>query len=288
MILYHYCSNQTFLSILEHKQVWASELSLSNDHLEGRWIKEVFSRCCSDRGVDAINLVQLLEHLENLLSFVGATGFCMSEDGDILSQWRGYADDGAGVSVGFSQEYLSLLCAKQREEGVFSVALQQVSYELSDQMDAISPLLHRILEQVEAGAFRKKYGGLLIGPTEEERERYEQAFKKLINLLFFAVPHFYKMKNPAFREEREWRLLSVINRGASGLDVGDLAKLDFRGGKDRIVPFRRIEHLEVGIRPVDRIVLGPRNITPERVVRAVLEKHGLEGVEVVRSAASYR
>lgn len=288
MILYHYCSNQTFLSILETRQVWASELSLSNDHLEGRWIKAVFSRCCTGKEVDSLNLGKLLNHLDSLISFAGAAGFCMSEDGDLLSQWRGYADDGAGVSIGFSDEYLRLLCDSHQKEAKFGISLQQVVYDLDQQMDAISPILHRILEQVEAGAFRNQFGGLLFWPSEEEKARYSNALKKLIELMFFLVPSMYRMKNPAFKEEREWRLLSMIPRGVTTTDLGDLPKMDFRGARDRIVPFRRIEHRDVGKRAIESVVLGPRNITPEWVVRAALAKHGYEGVEVSRSAASYR
>ena len=34
----------------------------------------------------------------------GVTNFvvCFCEDGDVLSQWRGYADNGKGCSLGFS------------------------------------------------------------------------------------------------------------------------------------------------------------------------------------------
>jgi hypothetical protein len=36
-ILYHYCSNATFLSIIESNTIRLSDLSLSNDSQEGRW-----------------------------------------------------------------------------------------------------------------------------------------------------------------------------------------------------------------------------------------------------------
>lgn len=38
----------------------------------------------------------------------GVTNFviCFCEEGDKLSQWRGYADNGRGVSIGFSEQEL--------------------------------------------------------------------------------------------------------------------------------------------------------------------------------------
>lgn len=35
-ILYHYCSNAAFLSIVETDSIWLSDLSLSNDSHEGQ------------------------------------------------------------------------------------------------------------------------------------------------------------------------------------------------------------------------------------------------------------
>ena len=39
MPLYHYCSNDTFLSILRNSELWLSELTLSNDSMEGIWVR---------------------------------------------------------------------------------------------------------------------------------------------------------------------------------------------------------------------------------------------------------
>ena len=42
--LYHYCSNASLLDILASHKVRLSDLSLSNDSLEGRWVRKVFQR----------------------------------------------------------------------------------------------------------------------------------------------------------------------------------------------------------------------------------------------------
>ena len=105
MNLFHYCSNAAMISIISNKEIWATELALSNDLLEGKWIREAFSDYCKDEGISASDQNELLRHLDVVIAMAGYAGFCMSEEGDLLSQWRAYAENGAGVSVGFNKEY---------------------------------------------------------------------------------------------------------------------------------------------------------------------------------------
>jgi hypothetical protein len=97
-MLYHYCSNNTFLSIIKNKSVWLSDLTLSNDRLEGKWVRSLLVERCEAESMHPVELERLLSAFDFGAERMGAAGFCMSEDGDLLSQWRGYADDGAGVA----------------------------------------------------------------------------------------------------------------------------------------------------------------------------------------------
>lgn len=38
--LHHYCSSAVFLSIVRNKEIWLTDLSLSNDRAEGVWMLE--------------------------------------------------------------------------------------------------------------------------------------------------------------------------------------------------------------------------------------------------------
>ena len=97
MNLYHYCSNTSFIEILRTREIWATELSLSNDRLEGKWLREIFVRSCEDKKLSPGELERTLKNLDFLIEMFGAGGFCLSEEGDLLSQWRGYSENGAGV-----------------------------------------------------------------------------------------------------------------------------------------------------------------------------------------------
>ena len=105
MILYHYCSNQAFQSIINTRAIWLSALSLSNDTMEGKWLRNVFSKVCADEKLDGDATDKVIAHIDGLEAIFVGLGFCLSEHGDMLSQWRGYASDASGICIGFSAEY---------------------------------------------------------------------------------------------------------------------------------------------------------------------------------------
>ena len=110
--LYYYCSNRVFLSIIENKKIWLSSLMQSNDSLEGKIILNTIKILFNDkilaenlqpaekeRMVDAFNI--FCKFFSGNIEKVMCLGICFSEKRDLLSQWRGYADDGSGVCIGF-------------------------------------------------------------------------------------------------------------------------------------------------------------------------------------------
>lgn len=54
-------------------------------------------------------------------------GFCLSAERDLLSQWRGYTGDGAGVAIGFNRLYLEEL-TKANYEGLPLLSFCKVQY----------------------------------------------------------------------------------------------------------------------------------------------------------------
>lgn len=287
MILYHYCGNETFLSILQRREIWASELSLSNDHLEGKWVRKILSQLCDEQKVENSDKLRLLSEFDRVASFVGAAGFCLSEEGDLLSQWRSYANDGRGISIGFSSEYFEALSKGLRLRENDSYKLHRVTYDEVERKKLLSVPIEKMLKLIEKGAFQNPYGGLLIQPTEQEKSQYIYAYKTLSLEFLILGLSIYTMKNPAFKEEVEWRLISIISRGVDSV-VGDLPQMDYRACTDRVIPFRKIPLLSLSTRAIQRVIIGPRNITPESVIKGALERFGFADVEVTRSTASYR
>lgn len=273
------------ISIISKREIWASDFSLSNDALEGKWIREVFSEYCAERGVSRSQTERLLPHLDSVISLVGATGFCLSEEADLLSQWRGYADNGCGVSIGFSKEYFEALGnLKYNRKDEFNASLTKIEYDIDRQKELISEHANAVLEFVSEGAL---WPPTFLTP-EEEKEKWEANFRSMHwrFLLFFGYIH--QFKNPAFAEEREWRLISHVLHDLGKERGRQISRMEFRALRDRIVPFRRIPLENIDRPAVTEIVLGPKNITPEQVIDAALQRHGWLDVKIRKSRASYR
>ena len=215
----------------------------------------------------------LSESIKELEGF-GGFGFCLSKEGDLLSQWRGYATDGAGVSIGFSRKYLenlakftsSSILKKMLKDKFWGMEfrLKEVIYQREQQLPLIKPI----------------YDKLKNFALNNKDESLSQA---TINLLSHSlVLDLYVLKLEAFEEEKEFRLISILS-GSSKIDI------KFRSVDKCIIPYMEcsLEDLEPE-KAITKVILGPKNLTPDYVVRQVLEKNNFKDVEVVSSSATYR
>ena len=287
MNLFHYCPNSSFVSIIKSQSIWLSDLSLSNDHLEGKWVRRIFAKSCEDAGLEKHKIQKLLEHMDGLIKIAGAAGFCVSQEPDLLSQWRGYADKGAGVSIGFAKEYLEKL-SKGDPNRKIGFSLQQIEYIEAKQIELIKKETDNILKYVAQGSLNFPRVSLLSIEDEETKKKQKKAFHNMSFSFLLFFPHLYTLKNPAFREENEWRLIGILPQGHKETDVGMLSDLEYREANDHIIPYFTAELADIGIPPITEIVLGPRNMTPTKVVYGLLEKYGFEDVSVRTSDASLR
>src|ERR1022692_3736988 len=110
-ILYHYCSTASFHAIVQSHSLWLSSLSLSNDTMEGKLVASTIARLAERESLDQDHVRSLQHGIRFIEENIDGLGFCLSEEGDLLSQWRGYAENATGVAIGFSTEYLNLLTA---------------------------------------------------------------------------------------------------------------------------------------------------------------------------------
>jgi hypothetical protein len=240
-----------------------------------------------EKEVSASDLDALLRHLDIVISLFGATGFCLSEEADLLSQWRGYAADGTGVSIGFSQEYFEKLSNSHSTKD-FGFTLQKVVYDRIQQNREILPFVETAIAEIKNGALRNPEGSLLLPASDEEKQSIKKAFRTMSLAIFTMFPHFYTLKNPAFREEQEWRLISYVVAKPNDMNGGEFAKMDFCARGNRIIPYRKIDLTNENVRPILSVTLGPKNITPDAIVQAALVKAGFADVRVTRSEASLR
>lgn len=290
--LYHYCSSSTFLSILRKKAIQLSSLSLSNDLMEGKVLSDVFSRIIEKDSFDDESATLLRNVLCIMERFFDGLGFCLSEVGDLLSQWRGYAQDGQGFCIGFSKKYLEDLSKNQRvsilEESRF--VLRKVIYDKLEQERALTPIYHKIKEMSDAGKlkFPRPPGLLTRCLSETSEEDYEQRKNEYFNNslkvffeIFPSLDNLFVFKNEAFSEEKEWRLVSFLLREKDDDCL-------FHASNNRLIPYRTFDLLPLDIQPITEIIIGPKNITPLFVVEKLLNQQDLNKVPIRRSSATYR
>ena len=121
----------------------------------------------------------------------------------------------------------------------------------------------------------------LVAPTSEARRlEIDNANFKLASEIAMLTDVMYTVKNPAFSEEHEQRLILEVNRGYEDCE--------FRVRQNTLVPYRIQTFPKNVKRPITSVITGPRNTTPKEVVSAFMARFGYEGVEVKQSSATYR
>lgn len=279
--LFHYCPTDSFYSIIRSRSIWLSSLTLSNDSKEGAVILEVLLSLAHEANLDTYARERLEGRLHNAFQFFDGLGFCLSERGDLLSQWRGYADDGRGVCVGFSKDYLELLGSRLRERDERSFALKRLIYDSEEQKDVARDDFEEIRRHLDVGAFRSALGTLLTPTTDEEKANITTATEKGMLAILKAMLRMFEIKNPAFSEEKEWRLISFFTRTHQ-------ENVSFRPRGNRIIPYFQIELEDLGMPAITEIIVGPKHETPNYVIDRFLKTHSFGSVRVSSSSATYR
>lgn len=197
--LFHYTSLQGLLGIVESRSLWLTEVHYLNDAAELRHLADLMDsmirrRLETNTRDDQSILLQLSEWLKLRMShgpliFVGS----FSEEGNLLSQWRGYCPHGKGVSIGFYPDSLVDCAGKQGYQ------VGRCIYDSDSQ--------HRVAERVLDAMLTLASAQ---GPSNEKHptQSYYDAFAE-------AEPIFIKIaaliKHGAFHEENEWRLVSPVH-----------------------------------------------------------------------------
>lgn len=213
MLLYHYCSNDTFLSILRNSELWLSELTLSNDSMEGAWVWEMLKEECQKRNLSPHVLNDFVKDATFFLELFGVVGFCLSAEGDLLSQWRGYADNGAGIALGFDRRITKELCDSTGKKKI-NTFLKRVIYDHQEQMISMKNNAHIFFNffgyklAQNPSAFQRFSKFHFAG----EYSKAEQMNQIYLRHLIIIAETLFTHKNPAFSEEKEWRIMSMITK----------------------------------------------------------------------------
>lgn len=294
-ILYHYCPTQSFTSIVNSESIWLSSLTLSNDRLEGRLVTDVLKDLAGIEGIDETALTEVLRTVSIIEEIHDGLAFCLSTKDDLLSQWRGYANNGTGVAIGFSVPYLNYLVNTCRSNGSHpNLALEKIAYTTDEQIEQVKPIYQQLRKHIVVpGPLSYSYLSTQISPIEgpltvtglsRATPAQMKAAARLMDALS-VVQKLYVLKGRAFSEESEWRLLSTFVKVAPNAFL-------YRERENYVVPYsvldlRLNQDLTQG-HPIAKVILGPKHKTPINVIKLLLKNKGFGDVEVIPSTASYQ
>lgn len=251
--LYHYTSSHVMYSIVQNKSIWLSINHHLNDYREGVGFIDALRKYF---GKDQKKADEILQRLSGFDCFMT----CMSTHKDMLSQWRGYSVNGAGVSIGFRKDALIGTIS-----GHPIALLKDINY--TDDHNSIISSNSSLLKAVQDSTGT---------PTE--------------SFLQSVVKEKWLIKNKAFSEESEYRLLLTPSNGRDDIDLNNKAKA-VRKYRPTETDIRTYFELSFTINPddlIEEIVLGPKNTSDIGTVKSFLKSCGFTNTEVTKSAASYR
>jgi hypothetical protein len=197
-ICYHYCGLDKFVSIVRNKTLRLGNIFYMNDSKEVSWFFDVARKRIeeylgdedeSSSGGRQQNVLVKLNSLLEKQQFYHIYAVCFSRKKDDLSQWRGYADDGRGVTLGIDIENLR----KQTNCPLLERVL--VNYDKEEQVRKVDKTLEPLLDLEESSDDSSSSSSSGSEPRPAIR-----VFRELASL----APNF---KNPAFRHEEEVRLI---------------------------------------------------------------------------------
>jgi hypothetical protein len=264
--LFHYTSSGGLRDILGEGCIWATHADFFNDTSEYEFGLSLLPHALDRMNTAGFAMFRPLIDQQ----FVGRRGYdiyasCFSEKDDLLPQWRGYAADGAGYSLGFPAKALSregaagLLPVTYGEEAVGKVFARMVDWAI-DRM------------------------GTLKG-SPNVREEVSNVLSALATSLFLLV---VASKKEVFAHECEWRLIHLVDR-----DVPiDQSKIAFRTTGGVLVPYVSLSlpRSPDGALLVSSIRTGPtlHDSVTKLGVEMLLAKHGIQSVPVLKSDAPLR
>jgi hypothetical protein len=219
-IVYHYTDLNTLINIIEKQTLWATSTKFLNDTNELKHgiklIDEVSTQLISDKNLKIIR--QLSNELEQLNAedkFV----VCFSQNGDLLSQWRAYAKDGQGISIGFHRTWLNSTFI-QKVQGKYIIYNE----------DKQRTIIRRILEiSLKFFLDRKDIFDWRPYPIENI------IAKSILELLAGVITDY---KDSSFSEELEYRIqLSLSGK----IKQEKLEKIKYRSNGKLIIPYIELE-----------------------------------------------
>jgi hypothetical protein len=214
--LFHYTTQSGLLGILESGALWVTQIQYLNDSTEfGLALKLALERAVARKTTE--NNAVCVAMLDSVIGWIKeikifnicSVSFC--EDSDLLSQWRGYAEN-SGYSVGFQTDALA-----DKSETIGGHLFRCI-YENDIQSQIVDEIITASLSSVvdlNKENNSEEYTNSIIHGIADKVKRS-------------IVKYGVCFKDAKFKEEREWRII---------IYAPIIKDFKFRHGKSAIIPY---------------------------------------------------
>lgn len=254
-IVYHYTSFNVLNSILKNNSVWLTGKHHLNDPDEGDIIFKLLDKYELDEGV---KLDKFREDINVYDFFVN----CMTTHGDKLSQWRGYGDQGKGVSIGFNFNLI-----KEHIKGSKEILLKKVEYIEKSTLCIPDEVLNSF------NAAKKR-----CSSPSSASDEYLHTIKK----------DQCSLKYDSYAEEDEYRLIYTTKEYKDKIivgsrEIGNKKYIEINGA------IREYYELEIEKKIIEEICIGPKSRNQDIcVMRRFLDSMGFSHVKIKLSDLNLR
>lgn len=221
--LFHYTNLHGLKAIIENQSFFASNSAYLNDKEEYNYGIDLFKKSVkelkiSSRGFGRNILTLIDDELNNkLISCHYVT--CFSLEGDLLSQWRAYADDGKGIAIGFDLRKLTEVF-QPKATGMYIEYVETKQKELVEKI--MNTVYNFYISRIKLLKSLKEpdLGVTIVQEINEIIDKYVGQFK-----------------HSSFKEEREFRFdLSNDN------DINKTREISYRVSKNNLlVPYLELK-----------------------------------------------
>jgi hypothetical protein len=257
-VVVHHYTTPAFMSIVESRSLWCSNIAYSNDPEESRYAHNLIANAIKE------NLEpSTCEFVQLMLPHFSYYGVSFSGERDLLQQWRAYCDNGQGMAVGVRT--LTLLT---HQEFMFG----RVEYDHVAQKGLVADMVK---------LFAPYFQGASGSPQFHAAATALGMNLAVLNGMF---------KSSAYSVEQEYRLFKISTIGQDSTDEN----VKFRVSQNNIIPYRLMRFDDAlahdRVSALANVVVGPclEYDTFEPAVRVLLARSSWPGVTIERSGVRMR
>ncbi|WP_087724475.1 DUF2971 domain-containing protein [Pandoraea sp. PE-S2T-3] len=257
-LAYRYAHADTFFKMLESQTLWFSDLRRMNDWDEYAAGFRMISEIAAEEFPQYKNLLNEISPERMPADFM-ALICSFSLDGDCLSMWRGYGDNGAGAAIGYYYP---------------EIQMQNLGTRYLAKMAPVQGKVQFIPVMYKEAAFKEQVYTCF--------ERVTTMPVQLGTLKMELVRLCTLYKNDFFVDERELRGFIEVNEYADPYTLG------VRDSGFGQADYHQVQTCSFGVPAIREVVLGPRCALAEEEVKAKLITCGLPNVKIRKSRGTYR